>query len=193
MVVRRRSWGGKDLLAAELLEQILELVRGGEKDQALHETRAGLAVRELELLAVGLLVDALDEQTALVGPVELVELEHFVCALEVLLLVLVEHAVEGHGLGAGKALDELFIVDGLVMLVVVVWPGVVLVDALATAFGLELRVVEVQVEVEVAGALALLLVVAAAALLVLLGHVWAGWRWRRRAGDGAFLRCRKIL
>lgn len=91
---------GEHLLSAELLEQILQLGGRGEQDQPLEQARAGLAVGDLEFLAVGFLVDALEKKRALAGRLKLVQLEHLVGALEVLLLVVVEHAVELHLAGA---------------------------------------------------------------------------------------------
>jgi hypothetical protein len=157
------------------LEETLQLVWGGEEDQALHQTRAGLAVGNLELLAVGLLPDAGEEHGTLVGVGKLVQLEHFVCALEVLLLVLIEHAVEGHGAGAGDAIDCLVLVGVLfvVVLVVVVlvrMVGVGVVVLLQHLVDLVLSLVALGVGIVVLLLTLALLLLATAALSVLGGH-----------------------
>lgn len=147
---------GEHLLSAELLEQILQLGGRGEQDQPLEQARAGLAVGDLEFLAVGFLVDALEKKRALAGRLKLVQLEHLVGALEVLLLVVVEHAVELHLAGAGD------LIGGCMLQL----RRLGLLDVLLVVVGL----VALGGCVAVAVALALLLVVAAAALLVFLGH-----------------------
>ena len=141
------------LLSAEFLEQALELFWRGEENQALEQA-GGLAVCNLQFLAVGLFPHAGQEDVAVVGALELVELEHFVCLAEVLELLLVEHSIEGcviraAGLAVGKLLDSV-VGSGE-------RAGVVVLMALGTGV-----VVEVP--------LALLVLVAAAALLVFLGH-----------------------
>lgn len=83
-------------VAQELAEQAPDLMHVGQGDELLHEPRARLAAGDLELLAVRLGVDALEEEPPLLGVAELVQLEHLVGAREVLLLLGVEEAVEGH-------------------------------------------------------------------------------------------------
>jgi hypothetical protein len=159
------------VLAAELLEQVLQLVGRGQQDQTLQQARARLAVGNLQLLAVGLFVDAVEEELARVLVLELVQLQHLVGTLEVLLLVVVEHAIVGDGAGAGC-------VGGVVL-----EAGAVL-DRLERLF-LVLLVALDGAGVVVAIALALLLLVAAAALPVVLGHVGGEWH-RSVVGSAKF-------
>jgi hypothetical protein len=150
------------VLAAELLEQVFQLVGRGQQNQTLQQARARLAVGDLQLLAVGLLVDAVEEELACVLVLELVQLEHLVRTLEVLLLVVIEHAIVGDGTRAGCAgrLGEArAVLDGLEQLL--------LLQPLLVALGGAVVVVDI--------ALALLLLVAAAALLLFLGHVGGEW------------------
>jgi hypothetical protein len=140
------------VLSAELLEQALELVWRGKKDQAFEQAR-GLAVGDFEFLAVGLLPDAGEKEVAVFGALELVQLEHLVGVFEVLLLLLVEHAVEGRRIRAGDVM--LGDVVGRVFRLELV--DVLFLEALCT-----------RVVVDIA--LPLLLLFAAAAFLVLLGH-----------------------
>lgn len=144
------------VLSAELLEQALELVGRGKKDQAFEQARR-LAVGDFQFLPVGLLPDAGEEDVAVLGALELVQLEHLVGLFEVLLLLLVEHSVEGRRIRAGD---------------------VMLGDVVRRVFGFELVDVlfleALCTRIVVLVPLALLLVVAAAALLVFLGH--GGWR-----------------
>ena len=65
------------VLSAELLEQALELVGRGKKDQAFEQARR-LAVGDFQFLPVGLLPDAGEEDVAVLGALELVQLEHLV-------------------------------------------------------------------------------------------------------------------
>jgi hypothetical protein len=152
------------ILSAEFLEQVLQLVGRGEQDQALEQTRARLAVGNLQLLAVGLFVDAVEKKLAGVMVVKLVQLEQLVGALEVLLLVVVEHAIVGDGAGAGDV--AVFAVEALALL-----NRLEGIDSLFLVLFLALGGSIVVVAV----AFALLLLVAAAALPVLLGHVGGGW------------------
>jgi len=146
------------VLSAELLEQVLQLRGRGEQNQALQQSRARLAVCNFEFFPVGFLVDAFEKQFSRVRVLELVQLEHLVCPLEVLLLLLVEHAVKSHLLRAGDVggltlLERLTNFDGLNVDLVFLRP-----------LGGELAVVGI--------ALALLLLLAAAALPVLLWHFY---------------------
>jgi hypothetical protein len=151
------------VLAAELLEQVFQLVGRGQQNQTLQQARARLAVGDLQLLAVGLLVDAVEEELACVLVLELVQLEHLVRTLEVLLLVVIEHAIVGDGTRAGCVAGRLgearAVLDGLEQLL--------LLQPLLVALGGAVVVVDI--------ALALLLLVAAAALLLFLGHVGGEW------------------
>ncbi|CRK29106.1 hypothetical protein BN1708_015460 [Verticillium longisporum] len=81
-------------VAGKGAKDVLLLRRRAQQDEPLHEPRQRLRARELELLADGLAVHALQEHVALLVGRELVELEHLVGALEVLLLLVVEHAEE---------------------------------------------------------------------------------------------------
>jgi hypothetical protein len=144
------------ILATEFLEQCLELVWGRKQDQAFEQARR-LAVCHLQFLAVGLAPDAGEENVAVFRALELVQLEHLVGLFEVLLLLLVEHSVEGRRIRAGNVVLGAMV--GRVFRLEM--GGVVVFQSLCT------RLV-------VGVPLALLLVVAAAALLVFLGH--GGWR-----------------
>jgi len=95
----------------------------------------------------------LKEHGAILGRVELVEVEHLVGLFEVLLLVVVEHAVELHFARAGERIGAMLLLRGIVGLVPLGGGGG------GSGSGVLVGV-----------ALPLLLVVATAALLVFLGH-----------------------
>ena len=101
------------------------------------------------------------------GSAELVQLEHLVGALEVLLLVLVEHAVEGHGARAGDAIDGL-VLEGALLLGVLLAVVVLLQDGLSNV----VRPLSLSVLVGVV-LLALALLLLAAAALPVLGGILA--------------------
>lgn len=165
-------------LSAELLEQCLELRRCRQLDQSLHQSRARLAVGDLEFLAIGLAVDVGQEKASLLGIGEVVHLEHLVGALEVFLLVLVQHTEEDLLLGRALTLTILMIAVGVCAILrksdkVLLFCGRIDgINTVDTVFGsLSLGLCEIFLDILLFFKLSLLLLASAASLLQLARHL----------------------
>jgi len=165
-------------LSAELLEQCLELSRCRQLDQSLHQSRARLAVGDLEFLAIGLAVDVGQEKASLLGIGKVVHLEHLVGALEVFLLVLVQHTEEDLLLGRALTLTILMIAIGVCAILrksdkVLLFGGLIDgINTVDTVFGsLSLGLCEIFLDILLFFKLSLLLLASAASLLQLARHL----------------------
>ncbi|KAK0611579.1 hypothetical protein B0T14DRAFT_530697 [Immersiella caudata] len=76
------------------LKQMLLLLRARQQHQPLHQPRARLTTRQLQLLALCLPVNILQEDLTLLFRREIVQLEQLVRAPKVFLLLVLEHAEE---------------------------------------------------------------------------------------------------
>ena len=165
-------------LSAKLLEQWLELSRCRQLNQSLHQSRARLAVGDLEFLAIGLAIDVGQEKTSLLGVGKVVHLEHFVGALEVFLLVLVQHTEEDLLLGRALTLTILMIAVGVCAILrksdkVLLFCGRIYgINTVDTVFGsLSLGLCEIFLDILLFFKLSLLLLASAASLLQLARHL----------------------
>ena len=165
-------------LSAKLLEQCLELSRCRQLNQSLHQSRARLAVGDLEFLAIGLAIDVGQEKTSLLGVGKVVHLEHFVGALEVFLLVLVQHTEEDLLLGRALTLTILMITVGVCAILrksdeILLFCGLVVgINTVDTVFGsLSLGLCDFFLDILLLFQLSLLFLASAASLLQLARHL----------------------
>ncbi|KAK4444962.1 hypothetical protein QBC34DRAFT_413957 [Podospora aff. communis PSN243] len=100
-------------------KQPLLLPRIRKQHQPLHQPRARLTTRQLQLLALRLLVHILQKDLALLGRREIVQLEQLVGAPKVLLLLVLEHAEEfalkvlvATAAAGGSGLCSVIVVEG---------------------------------------------------------------------------------